>query len=808
MNAFKTTLHLAAVAAVLALSGPEARAQTAATNAPKGAEASRAGEEAIAEIIVTARRTEENAQTVPVSITAVDAATMATLGITTTNDLQKLVPGVILNGAGSYSNTAYAIRGQSKAVAGQGQPSVVTYFNEVPLLAIGGFTPTFDMDNVQILKGPQGTLFGRNTIGGAVLVYSKTPTYKEEGYIQADIGNFNKHSFQGAINIPIISNRLAVRIAGDIERQDGYTNDYTTGQKLNDSHSDALRASILFEPTDFIRNVTIVDYLHTDTNGPGFYPFSIVDPQLVPLVAAGDAHGPRSVGSTIPPYDREILSGASNTTTVSFGNTTFRNIFGYRHIKVHDAFSAAGLPTAPLPNLGPGLNALGYVPGEPGTLITTDNLSDSSQTSDEVQFSGKLLKDKLSWLLGGFYVNEYTVGPDYLILDLFRPTPPTPTTAFIVNNFLGGIWPVSQLADTLYGDASRALFANVSYDLSPLIDRLKLNAGYRYTWDRESVCSNGRTSILLATGTSVAAPYSSVAQCAADTGSGYGGASFFSSAPFHAPTYTIGLDYTLSDDIFLYFTTRRGYRAGGLNTPTLAPALAPFQTFKPVTVTDYEIGAHTKWRAGDWQGRFNIAAFLANFNSLQLQATGITAGSGIPGLTSANAPSNSTLTVNGGGAQTAGVEIDGAVSPLRGLDFTFGGSYLNARYTSLVVPALLQPFFSASHFTGAPRFSFQGGLQYNVPLDNDIGTVTFGADVYYLAEQYQTQPLLPSYSLTSARLTWSDIYHKSVDATLYVDNLFDKQYVPDVILGTPAFGVQTGAFGPPRMFGVRLRYSF
>src|SRR3546814_5830216 len=104
------------------------------------------------------------------------------LGIQTTGDIQKLVPGVILNGAGSMSNSTYTIRGQGKAVTGPGLQSVITYFNEVPLPSIGSFAPTFDVCNVQVLKGPQGTLFGRNTTGGAVLVYSALPTYDLEGY--------------------------------------------------------------------------------------------------------------------------------------------------------------------------------------------------------------------------------------------------------------------------------------------------------------------------------------------------------------------------------------------------------------------------------------------------------------------------------------------------------------------------------------------------------------------------------------------------------------------------------------------------
>src|SRR3546814_4141991 len=113
------------------------------------------------------RRVLFRSQTVPVAVAVVGAETIAAQGIQTTGDIQKLVPGVIRNGAGSMSNSTYTIRGQGKAGTGPGVQSVITYFNEVPLPSIGSFAPTFDVSNVQVLKGPQGTLFGRNTTGGA-----------------------------------------------------------------------------------------------------------------------------------------------------------------------------------------------------------------------------------------------------------------------------------------------------------------------------------------------------------------------------------------------------------------------------------------------------------------------------------------------------------------------------------------------------------------------------------------------------------------------------------------------------------------
>lgn len=763
------------------------------------------------DIVVTARRRAESAQTVPVSITAVGGEDIQKLGLQTTGDLQRLVPGVILNGAGSMSNTTYTIRGQGKAVTGPGLPSVITYLNEVPLPPIGSFTPTFDLDNVQVLKGPQGTLFGRNTTGGAVLVYTRAPSYEFEGYGQVDVGNYNKHSFQGAVNIPIIPDRLAVRLAADVERNKGFTPNISTGKRQDNLHMDALRASVLFEPTDWIRNSLVVDHTRIETNAQAYFPVVVLRPDLQPLVDSLRALGRRTATSTVDPFDNETFWGISNTTSIDLGTVSIKNIFGYRYTKVDNLQNAIGLPAAPLPNLGPGLAAIGLITGQPGTLITTRNKSVSEQFSDELQISGSLLNDRLTWIAGAFYLKAKPAGVNYLVLDLFRPTPPSPTTQAIVNGALGGVWPVGSLSDTLYGDQSHALFANLSYsldDLLPALAGVTLNAGFRYTWDKQSICSNSRASVSLATGETIIPPYSGLAACRADTGSRFGRASFDGSAKSKAPTYTLGIDYKATDDLFFYFTTRRGYRAGGLNAPVLAPVLSDFQTFDPQIVTDYEIGAHTKFRSGSWSGHFNIAAFISHFDKLQLQATGITANSGLPGVDSTNAPAGSALQINAGTATSKGFEFDGGISPMRGLQFSFAGAHLRQKFDRLEAPAILTPFFhSPGGFTGAPKWSYQFAADYGFDL-GDFGRMALHGDYYHIDSYLQGPVRLPGYSLISLNAQISNLQGLPITVTAYVDNLTNRQYVQNIIISATSFGINSGSYAPPRTYGVRVRYDF
>jgi iron complex outermembrane receptor protein len=768
----------------------------------------------LAEIVVTARRREENAQTVPVSISAFSADALTNAGVQSTNDLQMLVPGVILNGAGSDANTTYTIRGQGKAVIGPGLPSVISYFDEVPLSSWGSVLPTFDVSNVQVLKGPQGTLFGRNTTGGAVLVYSTPPDFTLNGYIQGELGNYADHSIQGAINIPLIADKLAIRIAGDVQRRSGYTTNLLTGQRDDNIDSDAVRVSILFRPIEQVSDTLVYDYYHS-TGRTGIVPLRpVLNPALDASVAAAQPNGPYTFASLVPSVNRNILWGITNTTKVNLDPLNIKNIFGYRSTNVFDANDGTGLGAVPLPLTIP---TLGLTAGTPGVLIDTVTAHVDRQISDEIQLSGDSFDKTLNWLAGAFYLDDAPNGPDYLQEDLFRPTTPSPTTSYIVNNFLGGIWPIGTAADNLFSDRSHALFGNLSYDLSKVIPALTgvtLNGGYRYTWDTEGVCANSRPGILLSTGTSVVAPYQNLNECRADTG-GYVispanayGASFSQSVSYSAPTYTLGVDYKLNDDIFLYFTTRRGYRAGGLNSPSFeGTVLAPYQNYEPQKVTDYEVGAHTNWSSGGWKTRFNIAAFTGKFTKLQLQATGISAGT-LPGITAENTPSNTAVTLNAGSATISGVEASSAISPFSDLVFNFGASFLNPKYDSLSVPAFLEPFFSSGPFTGTPRWSYTADARYRLPVPFDVGNFYFDANYYHVDQEYQGYALLPAYGLTNLTLQWLDVGHKGVDVTLFADNVANKEYVHNVLLSTNSFGVFSGDYGPPRMYGIRVRYSF
>nr|WP_298103512.1 TonB-dependent receptor [uncultured Shinella sp.] len=224
----------------------------------------------IEDIVVTARRRAENMQTVPISVTAITDTVLREKSISTPYDLVAATPGIAATtGSASRNDVLYFIRGQGATFGSS--PSVVTYFADVPQqtnAASGGSNINFyDLESVQVLKGPQGTLFGRSTTGGAVLVTPKKPSGEFDGFVEASVGNHAARELTAAINIPLMGDQLAVRIAGNYSYHDGYSRSSTTGQELDDRNRSSYRISLLARPTDWLTNTTIFTDQNISENG-------------------------------------------------------------------------------------------------------------------------------------------------------------------------------------------------------------------------------------------------------------------------------------------------------------------------------------------------------------------------------------------------------------------------------------------------------------------------------------------------------------------------------------------------------------
>jgi iron complex outermembrane receptor protein len=323
------------------------------------------------DIVVTANRRAERSQDVPIMISAFSTQELEKMNISEAQDLYGTVPSLVVGNQGTSSRDAqtFSIRGQSTGFLAL--PSVATYFSEVPLVATislplqGGAGNFVDLENVQVLSGPQGTLFGRNTTGGAVLLTPKRPTNELEGYIQGSIGSYDLQNIEGAINLPIVDDKLMVRVTGAYYDRRGFTKDLVWNKWRDDQHWYMGRVGIQLNPTETISNNSTVSASRTRNNGAGYVHkgFNLAGTRLGAcagqVIADGvtgcDVYnlqseianeiGPRRTRLSHDVYTNIDSFAAINSTDIELSdNLTLRNIISYQNIKVDYAGDTDGTP--------------------------------------------------------------------------------------------------------------------------------------------------------------------------------------------------------------------------------------------------------------------------------------------------------------------------------------------------------------------------------------------------------------------------------------------------------------------------------
>ncbi|MET0588988.1 MAG: TonB-dependent receptor plug domain-containing protein, partial [Novosphingobium sp.] len=340
------------------------------------------------DIIVTARRREENLSTVPGAITAFNSESLLERAVRTDSDLQLVTPGLTIRQTQGNNSLTYSIRGQTADTFSGSPSAVIAYLNEVPL-TIGGASTLYDLDNVQVLKGPQGTLFGRNATGGAVLFNTAKPTNEIEGLIRGRIGNFDYTDIEAMLNLPVVDDTVLLRGAISSVRKDGYIHNLLNGERLGNVHRDSGRFTITLKPAEGVSNTTMVQYTDTEgTNTGASYTYSVYGcgqtnngfnltcgagslfgPSLDAITGAGswnaylaahpDAYAPGLIAyvdeqKRIGAYKTRHPGGArhrgedfflSNITEGDMSDTMrFRNILGYSRTKTDSEQPQLGAP--------------------------------------------------------------------------------------------------------------------------------------------------------------------------------------------------------------------------------------------------------------------------------------------------------------------------------------------------------------------------------------------------------------------------------------------------------------------------------
>ena len=415
---------LALIQAAPVLADPDAADQAA----PAGA--ARDQEVGLADVIVTARRVEERLQDVPISISVFNQQQLNNLNVVNTQDLALYTPSLSVNNNFGNLNTAFALRGFVQDIGTQ--PAVGVYFadvvsprgasNNIPIGDGAGPGQFFDLQNVQVLKGPQGTLFGRNTTGGAVLIVPQKPTSKEEGYIEYSYGNYAMNRIQAVMNMPL-SDTVRFRVGFDRQTRQGYeNNDSGVGPaRFGDVNYSAVRASLVVDITPDLENYTIGSFMDTDINGdlqklvgcnpsptfPGLGGF--LGPFFAcPQLAQEQAKGAKfyTLQSTLSnPFTREQQWQINNTTTWHASDTlTIKNIASYAELqeKLKTALFGTDFHLVVPPFIPP--------PGIPFNFAYSVPLpggytANESTATEELQFQGTAMNNRLKWQAGAYEEN-------------------------------------------------------------------------------------------------------------------------------------------------------------------------------------------------------------------------------------------------------------------------------------------------------------------------------------------------------------------------------------------------------------------
>lgn len=742
-----------------------------------------------ADIVVTARRRSESLSRVPISVASIGSEDLAARAITSQSDLQRGVPGLTVRSGQSDSVLNFSIRGQGVDTYSASQSAVASYFNEAPLASLSA-SNFYDLESVQVLKGPQGTLFGRNTTGGAVLYSSAKPSNEFEGYVSAGLGNYDDRRLEAAINIPIISEKVLLRVAGNAQWRDGWQKNVTTGQQQGSIDRQSVRATLTLKPTESFETTFVAGYSSLGGSNVGLKTYAVnpcnaftgfevsctygpanpfwgaylaAHPEataggLADEVAIQRALGTRKVNGTALSKKRGEDWFIMNTSTIDLGgDAELKSIINYSKSEDFNLWDPFGTGNYIVTRL------FSTPDGEPGTV---KGLFQSIELfSEELQVSGTTADGKLNYVVGGFYSRQST---------LFY----APFLFFDVRPLFGPFLSANDF-ENIY--ESKALFSQATYDLSGIgLEGLKVTGGFRYTWENAGLDTLPR---------------------ATQAGEKR------ERAKFDAPSWTIGLDWQATDELLLYVAQRGSFRSGGYNgSGPLFNRTAEFigNLFLPEKVRDVELGAKFSGRLGTRPLRANLALYNSRITNVQRTQTVVNPFDG----------QIAALTVNIPKARVRGFEFDTSFEPLGGLQLGGNVAYTDAEYLN-GRSSIFGQVFNYGPYADTPKWAGSAFAKVTVPVGDNAGEISLRGEVYAqssqefsnLANTLAPNTTLASYTLVNASLDWKNVMGSRLDLSAFIKNATQKGYYTGGF-GFVPLGVSSVIPGQPRMYGLTAKYSF
>jgi iron complex outermembrane receptor protein len=804
------------------------------------------------DIIVTARRTEERLQDVPISMTVYSGDQIQKRNIAVAADLAAFTPSLSVNTRYGPEKSTYSIRGFNQDASTA--PTVGVYFADVVgvraqggtaggnTVGAGAFT---DLQNVQVLKGPQGTLQGRNTTGGAVLLVPTKPTDVLEGSLEGTYGNYDQKRVQAAFNAPL-AETFKVRVAIDRNERDGYMkNQSGIGPKdFNDVNYFYGRLSVVADLTPELENYTIFHYSRSDTNGyASHYEFCDRNPasplaggnltryytalaacdQIDRQAARGDGPLDVEVGNEDPRMFLRQWQVINTTTWQASDMLTVKNIVSYGEYREQSQFQLYSdnfvIPNTAVTQFFAARG--GPRPGQRfdyiqlGTQPGYDAAAEST-TTEELQLQGRSADGKFNFVVGGYLEFSRPIGYNQQRTGIYGNCVDPGTLNCTGGLPLVPIAPGVTVPGAIISESrtrldfdNHGIFGQATYNFT---EQFALTLGGRWTFDKIDGYSESNRRILATipnSGTILASwvcndvlnhPTVNLKNNGGDTSAC--GTRIVNKS--NKPTWLIDFDFKPTPDTLLYAKYARGYRQGTVNFTN--PGL---ETAKPEKVDAYEVGAKLTFR-GALPGYFNVAGFWNDFSDQQVFGALIAKpDSGLAG---------GAAIINAGKSVIRGVEVDAGVSPLQWLRFSAGYTYLDTELKELVPPTLAanSPFAAiiprgtvGGPLTYSPKHKLTLSGDVNLPLGENVGELNLGAIFTYTASQLvDGNNKIPGYSLLNLNAGITDVGGTGFDVVAFAQNITNKHYRTTSGGGFESSGIGDFMYGTPRMYGVRLKYAF
>ncbi|HEY8353430.1 MAG TPA: TonB-dependent receptor [Methylophilaceae bacterium] len=727
---------------------------------------------ALPSVTVTAQKREESVQQVSTAITALGGDMLLEEGIgRSASEVLNYVPNASA-GTQQHGRPRWWIRGIG---AGQQQwdlsSPVGFYLDEVYIsnASATGF-PLFDLERVEVLRGPQGTLWGKNTTGGAISVVSKKPSFNEsdnDDYVKVDIGSYNERLVQGGIGGVIIDERLAGRFSFHQENYDGHFENQFDGKDAGGLEDGALRGQLLAVLTPNLEALLNVHYRKYKTDGSvrstkSYAANGVLRNGYVPSTDS------RHVDSNAEESSDSSQFGTSLNIKWQLGRYALTSITGYEDF-----------------------DSESFADGDSTPFEISRNHSDgkSRQFSQEFRIESPR-EDRWNWLAGLHYFREEL---DYASQNAKLPPNAVPGLA-------GGPGGATFNASDLNHKASSiALFGSTTYSFT---DKFDTTFGLRWTRDKKEYDLNRIGSVGLGSWSSLGQWWNSYTGAIEPAGTLNSGTFNVSdSKTWNAITYEITPEYKVTPTDRVYFKHAHGVKTGGFNTA--ATNLLGINTVKPEKLDSYELGYKSEW--ADGRVNFNASVFYYDYEDIQINGVGF----------NPNAGTTVSYLQNADKASVKGAEFELEAMLTSRLHVNASLGLLDAEYKKGRIFTTGEDI-SGRDLVRSPKVTLQLAADYRIPLDNG-GKVVIGGDARYLSHQYYyvtpqgvdannvDRKILEQegYTLANARVSYSTAKDKYT-WTAYVNNLFDKEY-KNHTLSAFVNGVSNGDYvywGAPRTVGV------